>query len=78
MEDTHVVIDRVNMEFPSVKQNCSFYAIFDGHGGIEVSEACQKLLAATFFADASFGKRKVLFVQLKLQRNMALPLPKPF
>lgn len=63
MEDTHVIIDDVRKEYPQLKifqgekgkeVRCSYYGVYDGHGGIEAAKICQEELHANILQDENF------------------------
>ncbi|KAL7721567.1 Protein phosphatase 2C-2 [Entamoeba marina] len=55
-EDTFLIIDdaRKLLNSKKSKKKCRYYAVFDGHGGIQASQACLQLLHGEILGDADF------------------------
>eukprot|EP01133_Synstelium_polycarpum_P008971 gene8971-10522_t len=62
MEDAHILFDRMNEEFKLPTDDlCSFYGVYDGHGGVETAKAleplCHKCIIETpAFAEGNYEK----------------------
>eukprot|EP01116_Phalansterium_solitarium_P015173 TRINITY_DN3337_c0_g1_i1.p1 TRINITY_DN3337_c0_g1~~TRINITY_DN3337_c0_g1_i1.p1 ORF type:complete len:517 (-),score=136.78 TRINITY_DN3337_c0_g1_i1:11-1561(-) len=63
MEDRHVAVDSLNANYPelfeSIPQACSFYAVYDGHGGVEAAVMCEQLLHTSIVEDPEFASGNV-------------------
>jgi len=57
MEDAHVCIDDLQKEFKELKlpYKCSYYGVYDGHGGVEAAIMCEKHLHKNILSDPAFS-----------------------
>eukprot|EP00741_Cyanophora_paradoxa_P010585 tig00020537_g10231.t1 len=54
MEDEHVVLVDLAQKFPDVNMPCSYFAVFDGHGGAECAQYMKTHLHANIIRSGSF------------------------
>ncbi|EFA80963.1 actin binding protein [Heterostelium album PN500] len=57
MEDAHAVIDNLNEMFKQVpsNENCSYYAVYDGHGGVQTAQALEPIVHKCIVESSSFS-----------------------
>jgi serine/threonine protein phosphatase PrpC len=59
MEDEHLAFDDIHKKYPELElkdDRCSFYGVFDGHGGSEASKLVKQLLFKNILHNSAFAK----------------------
>lgn len=60
MEDKHVIMDNFRKDFPNAvttsdDEQCFYYGVYDGHGGVDTSKLVEEMLHKNILTDPSFA-----------------------